>query len=527
MSNVVHYRLPCPHCTSSDAYHIYEDGHGYCFSCSHYDPPDSYGDNLSDTYSFQYLPWRGITAESFERYRVATKVAADGTPLELGFPYGGNRVKVRSLSSKTFNFVGDKDDPNQTPLFGQAVFDAGGNKHVVVTEGELDAISVYQLLSGRVNSVSVRSASSAETDCKKARDYLNSFERIYLAFDNDPPGQEAKLKVARLFDYNKVYDVKLTRYKDANEYLTENAEDEFRDLVRNSKKFQPEGIVSTYAEIAAALSRESKRPIATFPFSSLQACTGGLRLGERVLFTALEGVGKTEYVRAIEHHILKTTDLNLGIIHLEEPQERSIRGLIGYELGTPCHLPTSVHSVDELTARWQGLVKRDERVHFYSHFGSSDPDVILDRIRFMVAVLGCRVVTLDHISMVVSGLGDSKERENLDYISTRLAMMTNELDFNLIFVSHVNDEGLTRGSRNISKIADIWVHIHRDHLAEDEVVRNTSSLIVKKNRPMGITGLAGKLYFNPKTFMLSESPYVAEPRMPPVTTADYRPSVST
>ena len=235
-----------------------------------------------------------------------------------------------------------------------------------------------------------------------------------------------------------------------------------------------------------------------------------------MLFTALEGIGKTEYVRAIEHHILSTTDLNLGIIHLEEPQERSILGLIGYELASPCHLPSSVYDLAELTARWNNLVKRDERVHFYSHFGSSDPDVILDRIRFMVSVLECKVVVLDHISMVVSGLGDSKEREHLDYISTKLAMMTNELDFCLIFVSHVNDEGLTRGSRNISKIADLWVHISRDHLAEEELVRNTSTLTVKKNRFTGLTGFAGKLYFNPKTFMLSEAPYVPDAPMPPV-----------
>jgi len=518
MSDVVFYRLPCPHCTSSDAYHTYSDGHGYCFSCSAYDPPSSYGDDLTDTYSIQYLPWRGITAESFAKYDVQTKVAHDGTPISIAFPYGRDRAKVRLITSKSFQMVGE-EHPDDPPLFGQGVFNPGSSKYIIVTEGELDAISVFQILRGHSGALSVRSASSAETDCKKARDYLNSFERIYLCFDNDEPGNSAKAKVARLFDYNKVYDLTLTKYKDANEYLSqEGGEDEFRDIFKNARKFQPEGIVSTLSEIISILQRDRKASIASYPFSELQRVTGGIRSGERVLFTALEGIGKTEYVRAIEHSILRNTDLNLGIIHLEEPQERSIRGLIGYELGAPTHLSNSVYSVDELTTRWQGLVKRDERVHFYSHFGSSDPNIILDRIRFMVAVLGCKIITLDHISMVVSGLGDSKERENLDYISTRLAMMTNELDFALIFVSHVNDEGLTRSSRNISKIADLWVHITRDHLHEDELVRNTSVLTVKKNRFTGLTGYAGKLYFNPKTFMLSEVPYVPEPVLPPVTT---------
>jgi len=40
-------------------------------------------------------------------------------------------------------------------------------------------------------------------------------------------------------------------------------------------------------------------------------------------------------------------------------------------------------------------------------------------------------------------------------------MMVKELDFALIVVSHVNDDGLTRGSRNISKIADIRLDLYR------------------------------------------------------------------
>ena len=29
-------RGPCPKCTSSDAYILYADGHGHCFSCSYH-----------------------------------------------------------------------------------------------------------------------------------------------------------------------------------------------------------------------------------------------------------------------------------------------------------------------------------------------------------------------------------------------------------------------------------------------------------------------------------------------------------
>jgi hypothetical protein len=30
---ILEQHIPCPMCSSSDAYCIYSDGHGYCFSC--------------------------------------------------------------------------------------------------------------------------------------------------------------------------------------------------------------------------------------------------------------------------------------------------------------------------------------------------------------------------------------------------------------------------------------------------------------------------------------------------------------
>jgi predicted ATP-dependent serine protease len=106
--------------------------------------------------------------------------------------------------------------------------------------------------------------------------------------------------------------------------------------------------------------------------------------------------------------------------------------------------------------------------------------------------------------MVVSGLGGENERRALDYFSTRLEMMVKELDFALIIVSHVNDDGLTRGSRNISKVADIRIDLKRDLTASDDRLRNTTKLMVSKNRFSGRTGPAGELLFNPYTYTYSE-----------------------
>ena len=122
--------------------------------------------------------------------------------------------------------------------------------------------------------------------------------------------------------------------------------------------------------------------------------------------------------------------------------------------------------------------------------------------------------------MVVSGLNEDDERKVLDYLSTRLAMLVQELDFGLILVSHVNDDDKTRGSRNISKIANVWLHLNRDVDAEDNLERNTTYVRLKKNRFGAHTGPACRLFFDPTTFKISQrNDASASLMLPPVNAA--------
>lgn len=503
------YHLPCPCGRSSDAYTLYEDGHGFCYSC---DKPtfSNKKDNILDKTTLEYLPFRGVSAVTMRKFGCKTVVDAEGKPILLGYPYGTEgAVKYRHLDQKKFFSEGEM---SKTGLFGMEVFSAGSSKAITITEGEQDALSVYEILGHPV--VSVHSASSAKKDCAAAHSYLDSFEKIYLCFDNDEHGEKAAVAVASLFDFNKIYHVKMTKFKDASDYLQAGAVKEFTNVWWNSKRFLPEHILSSFQEFDGILDSDTKKETFPFPFKTLQEMTYGLPLGEVVLVTAQEGVGKTEIIRAMEFKLLKETDDNIGTIHLEEDKARQLKGLAGYELGVPAHLPDSSVSSDDIKAALRRIVTRDDRLHIYSHFGSDDPDTILSMIRFMVAVCGCKYIFLDHITMVVTGLESDDERKTLDLISTRLAMMVKELNFCLVLVSHVNDDNKTRGSRNISKIATTWVHLDRDLEATDEITRNTTTLIVKKNRLGGRTGFAGDLYFDLETYLIGDKPDSLFPKAP-------------
>lgn len=443
-------------------------------------------------------------------FGVKTMCSEIGEPLSIVFPYGTSGAKVRSLKSKSFVSTGEMKDAG---LFGKERFPAGSARSVTITEGELDALSVHQML-GRGNaSVSVRSAGQALRDCQQDYDYLNSFERIYLCFDNDDPGQAALKEVAKLFDVNKVYAVNLGRFKDANEMLSGGQSEQFREVWRNSKRYLPKGIVNDIDSIREILSKEDNQAVCEYPFKTLNHMSYGIRLGELVLITAQEKVGKTEVLRAIEYHVLKTTNHRIGIIHLEESEKRSVQGLVGYELGVPVHLPDSGLSVNDQLVTYAKLAGEDgSRVSFYTHFGSDDPDAILGIIRYLVGVLGCKFIFLDHISMLVSTMaGTDDERKALDRLSTRLAMLTRELNFTLFMISHVNDEGQTRGSRMPSKVCDMEIYISRDKENADPEVRNTIKVMVKNNRWGSTTGPGGILKFDPKTFKVAENEQEFEP----------------
>lgn len=473
--------IACPCGKSSDAYTEYTDGHGFCFSCGkrfqeNEESSFSTGSEHPEGSSIQSIDFREIPRNISDLYKVKTLVSESGEVLQRLYTYHNGGVKTRHVANKQFSSVGLK---GWNGVFGLDLFDPGSKRSITIVEGEEDALSAYYALKEVSAVVSVQSSSTALKDCQADREKINSFDRIYLCFDNDVPGQKAAEQVASLFDFNKVYHVQLSKYKDANEYLLKKDQDGFRNAWYAAKRYIPEGIVSTYDDFKEILDDKEGDVLCTYPHQELQRMFRGIREGEIVLLDAPEGIGKTEFLRWLEYHILTTTEHNLGIIHLEEPKKRLLQGLAGLFMKEPIHFNKDI-SNEEVLEVLRSVTKRDNRLHLYSHFGSDDPNIIIDRIRFMVSVLGCKIVTLDHITMVVTGLDTDDERRALDQLSTRLAMLCQELNFALILISHINDDGQTRGSRNISKIAHARISLKRDIEAIDPTERNTTTFLVKK-----------------------------------------------
>lgn len=497
---------PCPRCvlegrdTAGDNLAVYDDGHKYCYAKHGLIEGNKEDFILEDMFTYEYLPVRGISKETLKFYDVKTKIDVEGKPISLGFKYPSGFYKVRFLDKKEHYVTGE----HKAGLFGRDKFSAGESKTVTITEGEFDALSLYQTLGYPV--VSVQSAPSAARDCAADRAFLNSFEKIYIAFDGDEHGRRACAEVAKLFDPDKVWDVKFTKRKDANEYLAAGERDELRRIWWNSKKYLPDQVFSELSQFETILDQPKKIGI-PYPFKILTDITAGIRTGETVLITAQEKVGKTELMHFIEHAILTGTDENVAAFFLEETPQRHLQALAGIELGVPIHLPGVERPREEVLAAVKKVVTRDDRLYVYSHFGSVDGETFLDTIRFLATARKCRYILFDHISMAIIGsssAGKGSEREAIDLLATRLEMMVKELDIALILVSHVNDFGQTRGSRWLTKVCDIQINATRDTMSDDPTERKTIRLSVPISRYPGLTGECGSIIYDRDTYSFKE-----------------------
>lgn len=498
-------KLPCPCGKSSDAYSEYPD-HGYCYGqCGgryfNHNSEFNMDFPVDENYTYEYVARRGISKGVHEFFGAKAKINGDGKPISIEYPHPSGAKQIKSLLSKNFYWVGTP----QAGCFGSDKFPAGSAKAITITEGMDDAMSVTEMM-GKYPVVSIRGASSAIADVRADYDFINSFDKIYLCLDNDEPGKKAAQEIASIFGFNKVYHVKNAPYKDATDFAEAGKTAEFRNTWFNADRYLPEGIVSSFARLREIFNNRKKFPRWETPFSKLNYLLGGgFEIHRSYLISGLTGIGKTEFFRACQHKLYKDRpDDNIAILHFEEPIDETIQRAAGYELETPAHLPESHVSDETVLQTFEKLVGREDRVHFVQHYGSEQPDVILNKIRFLVAACGCKFVFLDNITVLGTGRVQDDERKELDYLSTQLEMLVKELPFCLIFISHENEQEGTRGSQNINKVVDVWVNLKRDVENPSDFIQCVMHFLFKKNRQASRTGPAGKAFYNRETGVLSE-----------------------
>ena len=556
--SVVVGREACPKCrangndNSGDNLARYSNGGAYCFACEYYEKGDG---TVSEqpAKKAEFKVYRG-QIKSLEHRRIDTKPARvygyqtaniKDKDIEIANYFKDGQLVAQHMRGpdKTFHWVGS---PRGCELFGQHLWGNGGKK-LVITEGEIDCLSVAQMQDCKWPAVSLpNGAAGAVRDIKNNLEFVNSFQEVILMFDMDEPGQKAAKAVCDILPPGKAKIASLP-YKDANECLVQGSSRAIIDSIWQAKVYSPDEIlhVSTITERESDMSKTKVWP---FPFKNLTKFLTGQRSGEVTLYASGTGSGKSTFLRELTHHHL-TQGRSVGMIMLEESPEETMDDMISLILNKPVRKIRSTRMMNDLlTQMGEPTIEMDiiddlsdedyakakaelgqTGLYVYDHLGNNAMANLMARMEYMAVSLGVDVIMLDHITAAAAGLmntsgkdieGGGSERLIIDAMMRDMRSLCVRTGVHIDVVSQLKktdkafEEGSRitmqdlRGSGALASVPNTVVALERDRQAADERVANTTTVRVLKNRLDGKSGVASAIHFNHNSGRMEETEFV-------------------
>lgn len=512
----------CPKCGSKDNLARYTDGHAFCFGCEHYEPGE--GEPPSTTqrtrmptdlidFEPQHLAKRNLTEETCSKFGYGVGEHA-GRKVQVACYKMGGRVVAQKIRTADKDFYW-KGEPKEAGLFGQHLWQPGGKK-LVITEGEIDALTVSQLQNNKWPVVSLpNGAHNAKRDVAKQLDFVSSFDQVVLMFDQDEAGREAAEDVAILLPPGKARIAELP-LKDANEMLVAGRGADVITAMWNAQPWRPDGV-----RPASDFREDVLRPPPVglcWPWPTLTKLTNGVHRKKLYGFGAGTGVGKTTSFIQVAAHRIAEDRLPVGMIMLEQSPDETIRLLAGAYAGKPFDQPEG-WTTEELT---EALDAVEPYVHLVDHWGAMDWESVKSRIEYLATACEIKDIFLDHLTALAAVEDD--EKKALERIMAELASLVQRLGITIYYVSHLatphgtpHEEGGRvmirhfKGSRAIGFWSHFMFGLERDQQAEDEDDRQTTLLRTLKARGRGkAVGKTVELTYQEETGRMVEKPSKAE-----------------
>lgn len=518
--------VPCDACGSSDAGWSFPDGGTYCYKCGDHKRPQGTTSNRAMPKSKKHTPLLEVTVKD-----VPARSLSLATCEKWGYGYStathqvgeieaGDRVQVATYRDSSGYQVGQKirtadkrfgivGSLGSAGLYGQHLWKSGG-KYLVITEGEIDAMSVSEVQDNKWPVVSVpNGAQGAKRAIQANLEWIEAFENVVFMFDMDDEGKKAANECALLLTPGKARIATLPM-KDASDMLVANQRKAIVDAIFQSRAYRPDGLVFG-DDLWGYISRPGAKPVCEWIEPGLQEKTLGIREGEVNVVVAGTGSGKSTFC-AEQAYAALAAGVKVGYVALEEPVRRSVLGLLTPRFNKPMHL---AHDEELQTPEVRaGVDWLKDRAVFYDHFGSTSAENLMAKLRHLIIGCECKLVVLDHLSIVVAGMDlNDDERRALDKAMHDLVSLAQGTRAAILVVVHLSrpqqgaahEEGRAislrdiRGSQGIQQHGYTIVGLERDQQNDDQRLANTVAVRVLKCRHTGNLGLAGEMYYDRPT----------------------------
>lgn len=517
---------PCPKCGSEDNCAVFDDGHKHCFSagCDYHTASTSGGTTTTHTepkkekkfrpliplseITFRDLPKRKLYEGTLKHWKYGLAKYNDKTvQVATFFEDGRPRTQKVRFPDKGFLMLGDTKN---VPFYGQHLCEGGGKK-LVVTEGELDALTVSQCQDLKWPVVSIpNGADSAKRTFQDQIEFLERFDEVVIMFDMDDPGQKAAEECATILTPGKAKIASLP-LKDASDVYVAKGKAPIIDAMWRAKAYFPGGLRRISELIDEALT--DTEPGIRYPWAKITEETYGTYDGQIIGIGAGVGCGKTEVFMEIckdRVHLGR----KVGCFYLEQDGGETLKRIGGKLINVPLHLPGAEYDKEALRKQ---LLEFEDSCIIYDNFGHNDWEIVKRKIQWLSQAWGVKDIFLDNLTALISHSEDLNS--DLSAIMEEMASLAKREKITIWFVSHLttpegkpHEEGgrvYARhfyGSRAISRWAHIMLGLERNTQAEDEETRNITTLRILKHREKGRT--VGNTYFlkyNEETNSMTET----------------------
>jgi DNA primase len=451
----------------------------------------------------QYLISRGFEWESIVEFKLGAFYAHNQYYLVIPVLDKDKKpinAKFRSISGNKKIFR----SPNRpTALFGGHTL-SDKKEPVVITEGELDAIALWQY-GFKENVVS----GTAGASCWKEEwlDMLEDFKSFIICYDNDKVGHDGAKTVAERLGLYRCSRAILP-FKDAADCLQNKVE---KSLI--SKAFVDStnlmdvsivGVEKFSEEIEELVQNPAAlmgRPTGS---SKLDRAIGGLRDG-LVIATGPTGAGKTTVTTWLAwqqaymgHGVLLTS--------FEQRPIGTVQKLLRQQMGGDF----TAFSPEQRKQAMRDLGNLP--IHIVDHYGNISFEELLDVIKFSIRRKDVKTVVVDHLGFIVDSAAKDERREIEKVIRTLATVAVND-QVTVILICHPNRVWVgqqrrvqindLKGASAIEQDAHVGIVIER---VKDENAKHPQTKIhVDKCRSeFGLMGSSISLAFDPNACVYAD-----------------------
>ena len=540
------------HCGSRQGLNLYEekDGtvNGWCFSCRTYEPDPLNGNTMEragiertartpeeiqeemdeiSSYPVRGLDDRKIGKATVDYYGV--KVSLDQERQEHVtihyYPYESydtgklSGYKFRIVEGKVIRSMGNC---KRVFPFGWSKAIQSGSPKLFITEGEIDAMSLFSVIMQRnkggqyegnipaVVSVPHGAAAASRDIALVLSDIRKHFKEVVLVFDNDAAGKAAVDEVLKIMPEAKVATVP---GKDVNECVMEgHLKALFKSVMFDAGT--PKNTRLVYAEDLFEAAKKPAEFGLSWPWKATTKMTRGIRFGETIYIGAAPKMGKSEIVNAIGAHLIKEHGLKIMMAKPEEANAKTVKLLAGKMVGKVFHdpdIPFDEQAFDEACEMMRGKVVL---LNLYQHVGW---DTLKSDIR-AAAAQGIKAVFIDPCTNLTNGMSAADANTKLQEIAQEAAAMSLDLDIVIFLFCHLKNpesgpsherggkvlSSQFAGSRAMARSCNYLFGLEGNKdpdISEDD--RNCRQLVLIEDREFGEVGPTN-LYWNKQTGMFTE-----------------------